>query len=227
MAVSSMRRNGERNAVRKINANASGIAPASDPRMDHLLAVAKRTFTEKGFAATTMDDVAGAAGMSKKTLYKLFDSKTDLFRAMLSRSLPQARFAGVPLVGPPSAQLRTLLRRIADVAMAPDEIALHRLIVGEREASPGLGAMFSEVIMSAALDEVTDVLRRTTLNEKLRGLPAPRVTEMLLGLVFGHDHFRLMADDGFHFNRRALNQRIDIGIAMFCEREAERTANSE
>ena len=59
------------------------------------------------------------------------------------------------LVGPPTAQLRTLLRRIADVAMAPDEIALHRLIVGERLASPGLGAMFSEVIISAGLDEVT------------------------------------------------------------------------
>ena len=219
MAVSSMRRNGERNAERRSNANAADLAPASDPRMDHLLAMAKRTFTVKGFAATTMDDVAGAAGMSKKTLYKLFDSKTELFRAMLSRSLPQARFAGVPLQGPPTAQLRTLLRRIADVALSPDEIALHRLIVGERLASPGLGAMFSEVILSAGLDEVTDVLRRTTLNEKLRGLPAPRVTEMLLGLVFGHDHFRLLADDGFHFNRRVLNQRIDTGIALFCEGE--------
>jgi len=224
MAVSSMRRSSERNTVRKTNASPAVIAPASDARMDHLLAMAKRTFTVKGFAATTMDDVAGAAGMSKKTLYKLFDSKTELFRAMLSRSLPQARFAGVPLVGPPTAQLRTLLRRIADVAMAPDEIALHRLIVGERLASPGLGAMFSEVIMSAALDEVTEVLRRTTLNEKLRALPPPRVTEMLLGLVFGHDHFRLLADDGFHFNRRALNQRIDTGIALFCERETEEAA---
>ena len=217
MAVSSMRRNGERNAERRSNANAADLAPASDPRMDHLLAMAKRTFTVKGFAATTMDDVAGAAGMSKKTLYKLFDSKTELFRAMLSRSLPQARFAGVPLQGPPTAQLRTLLRRIADVALSPDEIALQRLIVGERLASPGLGAMFSEVILSAGLDEVTDVLRRTTLNEKLRGLSAPRVTEMLLGLVFGHDHFRLLADDGFRFNRRLLNQRIDTGIALFCE----------
>ena len=88
--------------------------PAPDARIAQLLTAAKDTFTSKGFAATTMDDIASAAGMSKKTLYKLFESKTDLFRAMLLRGLPEAHFASPPLAGPPTARLRSALRSIAD-----------------------------------------------------------------------------------------------------------------
>ncbi|MBR0818184.1 TetR/AcrR family transcriptional regulator [Bradyrhizobium liaoningense] len=193
--------------------------PAPDARMAHLLAAAKDTFTSKGFAATTMDDIAGAAGMSKKTLYKLFESKTELFRAMLLRSLPEAHFANPPLAGPPTTQLRTALRRIADVALAPGEIALHRLIIGERQASPDLGRMFGEVIMETGLDDLVELLKTVRLEPRLEGLPLRLVAEMLLGMVFSHDHFRLLTDDGFRLNRRALDKRIDLAIAMFCATE--------
>ena len=43
--------------------------PAADPfddRILQLLAIAKRTFGEKGFAATTMDDIASAAGLRER-----------------------------------------------------------------------------------------------------------------------------------------------------------------
>ncbi|WP_441235939.1 TetR/AcrR family transcriptional regulator [Bradyrhizobium sp. 930_D9_N1_4] len=187
--------------------------------MSHLLTAAKDTFTSKGFAATKMDDIAGAAGMSKKTLYKLFESKTDLFRAMLLRSLPAVHFADVSFEGPPSTRLRHALRKIADVALAPGEIALHRLIIGESRASPGLGRMFAEVILENGTDDVADLLRAVRLEPRLEGLPLRLVSEMLLGMVFSHDHFRLLTDDGFKLNRRALDKRIDLAIAMFCAPE--------
>ncbi|EJN15079.1 transcriptional regulator [Bradyrhizobium sp. YR681] len=187
--------------------------------MSQLLAAAKDTFTSKGFAATTMDDIAGAAGMSKKTLYKLFESKTELFRAMLLRSLPEAHFANPPLTGSPTMQLRTALRRVADVALAPGEIALHRLIIGERQASPGLGRMFAEVIMETGTDDVADLLKTVRLEPRLEGVSLRVVSEMLLGMVFSHDHFRLLTDEGFKLNRRALDKRIDLAIAMFCAGE--------
>lgn len=190
--------------------------PAPNARMMQLLAAAKATFTSKGFAATTMDDIAGAAGMSKKTLYKLFESKTELFRAMLLRSLPEAHFANPPLSGSPTAQLRTALRRIADVVLAPSEIALHRLIIGERQASPDLGRMFAEVIMESGPDDVAGLLETVRLEPRLEGVPLRAVAEMLLGMVFSHDHFRLLTDDGFRLNRRLLDKRIDLAIAMFC-----------
>jgi TetR/AcrR family transcriptional repressor of mexJK operon len=189
--------------------------------MVQLRAAAKETFTSKGFAATTMDDIAGAAGMSKKTLYKLFESKTELFRAMLLRSLPKVHFADAPLEGPSSSRLRHSLRKIADVALAPDEIALHRLIIGERQASPGLGRMFAEVILETGTDDVAGLLKTVRLEPALEGLPLRFVAEMLLGMVFSHDHFRLLTDDGFRPNRHLLERRIDLAIAMFCAAETQ------
>ncbi|WP_442868335.1 hypothetical protein [Bradyrhizobium sp. CCBAU 53415] len=50
--------------------------------------------------------------MSKKTLYKLFESKTELFRAMLLRSLPPVHFADAPIEGPPSARCDTPFGRL-------------------------------------------------------------------------------------------------------------------
>lgn len=189
---------------------------APDARVENLLAAAKETFTSKGFAATTMDDIAGAAGMSKKTLYKLFESKTDLFRAMLLRSLPHAQFGSAPIEGSPTIRLRDTLREAADIALSPGEIALQRLIVGERQASPALGRMFTEVIIESGTDQIVGLLKSARIEPRFEGIPLRCVAEMLLGMVFGHDHFRLLADTEFKLDRRVLDKRIDLAIATFC-----------
>ena len=194
-------------------------SPAPDARVLQLLAAAKETFTSKGFAATTMDDIAGAAGMSKKTLYKLFESKTELFRAMLLRSLPQADYADAPSDGSPVTRLRNMLHEAADTALSPGEIALQRLIIGERQASPELGRMFAEVIMESGTEHIIDLLKAVRLAPRFEGLPLRLVAEMLFGMVFGHDHFRLLTDTGFRLNRRVLDRRIDLAIATFCAPE--------
>ncbi|WNV08343.1 TetR/AcrR family transcriptional regulator [Tardiphaga sp. 709] len=201
-----------------VNAAASAAsAPPSDERTEHLLTVAKATFTLKGFAATTMDDIAGAAGMSKKTLYKMFASKSELFRAMLLRSLPQVRFGHAEAKGTPIDQLRLSLKRIVDIALAPDEIALHRLIISERLLSPDIAGIFAEVIFELGARDVVEALKRVTLRSELRDQPIKQVSEMLLGIVFANDHFRLMADNSYRLNRRMLNTRIELAIAMFCK----------
>ncbi|QUS42290.1 TetR/AcrR family transcriptional regulator [Tardiphaga alba] len=186
--------------------------------MAQLLAVAKRTFGEKGFAATTMDDIAGAAGMSKKTLYKLFDSKSDLFRAMLTHNLQRFQFgvasrSGIPVID----ELREAMRFIADVVFSPDEIALHRLIVAERKQSPALAGIFTDVIFKSGDNGVVDCIKRIKLKSTLEDLPARTVAEMMIGAVFSHDHFRAMVDETHQVNRRAINKRIDAVIATFCE----------
>lgn len=194
----------------------SSEMPGPDARMTQLLAAAKETFTSKGFAATTMDDIAGAAGMSKKTLYKLFESKTELFRAMLLGSLPKAQFTDASAEGSPAARLRNMLREAADVALSPGEIALQRLIIGERQASPALGRMFAEVIIESGMEHIIELLKTVRLKPRFQSLPLRLIAEMLFGMVFSHDHFRLLTDTGFKLNRRVLDKRIDLAIATFC-----------
>jgi AcrR family transcriptional regulator len=56
-------------------------------RRQQLLAAATRAFARTGFAATSLDDIAEAAGISRVLLYRHFDSKTDLYRAVLDRAI--------------------------------------------------------------------------------------------------------------------------------------------
>jgi AcrR family transcriptional regulator len=48
-----------------------------------IIAVGRQDFFAHGFRGVTMDDLAGELGMSKKTLYAYFPTKTDLLRAVL------------------------------------------------------------------------------------------------------------------------------------------------
>src|SRR5690242_662259 len=53
-----------------------GRPPEADPQ--EVLKVALRLFDTKGFDAVTMDEIAAAAGISRRTLFRVFPSKTDL-----------------------------------------------------------------------------------------------------------------------------------------------------
>ncbi len=55
-------------------------------RREQVLAAATQAFARSGFAATSLDDIATAAGVSRAILYRHFDSKTDLYRAVLDRA---------------------------------------------------------------------------------------------------------------------------------------------
>ncbi|MBV8462543.1 MAG: TetR/AcrR family transcriptional regulator [Acidimicrobiales bacterium] len=82
--------------------NGAGGAPTggrrltADARRRQLFATALRLFAERGYSATTMDDIAEAAGVTKPLLYQHFDSKRALYLELMDV------FAGV------------LVRRIVD-----------------------------------------------------------------------------------------------------------------
>lgn len=55
-------------------------------RREQILVAATRAFAESGFAATSLDDVAAEAAISRDMLYRHFESKADLYRAVLGRA---------------------------------------------------------------------------------------------------------------------------------------------
>jgi AcrR family transcriptional regulator len=54
-------------------------------RREQILTAATEAFARNGFAATSLDDIAGQAGITRVLLYRHFDSKTDLYQAVLDR----------------------------------------------------------------------------------------------------------------------------------------------
>jgi AcrR family transcriptional regulator len=54
-------------------------------RREQILTAATEAFARSGFAATSLDDIAAQAGITRVILYRHFDSKTELYQAVLDR----------------------------------------------------------------------------------------------------------------------------------------------
>ncbi len=59
-------------------------------KQDSILNCAQRLFQSRGFIGTSMDSIAEAAGVTKQTVYRYFDSKETLFKAALEAQRLQA-----------------------------------------------------------------------------------------------------------------------------------------
>lgn len=60
-----------------------------DQRREQLLSTALRVFSEGGYHATSMDEIATAAGVSKPVLYQHFPGKRELFLALVEFTLQE------------------------------------------------------------------------------------------------------------------------------------------
>ena len=58
-------------------------------RTAELLEAARRLFAEQGFHATTVEDIAAAAGVAKGTVYLYYKSKHDVYWAALERGITE------------------------------------------------------------------------------------------------------------------------------------------
>jgi AcrR family transcriptional regulator len=56
-------------------------------RQRQLVELAEQLFAERGFARTSMEELARRAGVTKPVIYELFESKDGLFRACVDRAI--------------------------------------------------------------------------------------------------------------------------------------------
>ena len=72
-----------------MSSNESNHSLAPDDPKQRIVTAARHRFLQHGFRSVTMDEIAVELGMSKKTLYAYFQSKTDLLRDVLSQKLDE------------------------------------------------------------------------------------------------------------------------------------------
>jgi AcrR family transcriptional regulator len=109
-------------------------------RRTELIGAAEIVFLENGFHATTMDDIARQAGMSKKTVYQVFPSKAVLFEALLMDRCSLHMVSIEDDDRPPAAVLQDVLCRSVAHALTERQIAILRLMVAEVPRSPEITA---------------------------------------------------------------------------------------
>ena len=109
-------------------------AAGSAERDGRILDAAAELFLRDGFAAASIEGIAAAAGVSKRTFYARFPDKQAAFLAVVRR-LVGVWLAGfdAALEGAPTLHEALLAagRGMLAVALTPQALALHRLVVAE------------------------------------------------------------------------------------------------
>ncbi|WP_374381336.1 TetR/AcrR family transcriptional regulator [Dongia sp.] len=107
-----------------------------------------KLFTEHGFAAVSMDQVAKAAGVSKATVYAHFQSKEQLFIAIVRAACLSYAENVMPEVRD-APDMRAALTRIgysiAGFLTAPRTLAVYRVIVAEGPRFPELARSYYDI----------------------------------------------------------------------------------
>ena len=133
-------------------------------RQEEILKAALDVFSEHGFAAARLDDVAGRAGVAKGTLYLYFPDKETLFERMLqSVAAPVlahlARLAEAEDV-PPEAAIGALFAFFEKEVIGTPREKVIRLIVSEGPRFPRLAKYYYDEVVSKGLASVRTILAR-------------------------------------------------------------------
>ena len=104
---------------------------------DAILAAAATLFGDKGFAATTIDEVAAAAGVAKGAVYHHFPNKEAVFEAVLQRTSAALAQRILAEVGPSPDVLVMLTRGTEAYFEACAEAPVGRIILKDGPAVLG------------------------------------------------------------------------------------------
>ncbi len=183
--------------------------------MAALIGAAEDIFLAKGYHAATMDDVAKAAGMSKKTVYTIIESKAELFAALLAHHQSLLQFPEPE----PGWTIRDILFAncmcLARFLLSPGQIAILRLIMAEYTHSPDLGRLFVRSRVAKAKTKLEICLGEIALKHGSPAMDTKEMAAMLFGMAIGEFHLGVLIGYRSLPSKQVLEKRIRRAVDIF------------
>jgi AcrR family transcriptional regulator len=133
-------------------------------RHEELLDRALELFLEKGFELVTMEAIAAAVGMTKRTVYARYEDKAALFRAVVERAIERWMVPVETLRAVESEDLEATLVAIArirlDNAISPVGVRLNRIVNAESFRFPEIFTLAYEQGTRPTIRFIADLLSR-------------------------------------------------------------------
>ena len=184
----------------KANNAGEGVGAADEPRRARgrpqqrsdaetravILEAARYEFSHSGYATTGMENVARRAGVSTKTLYRLFPNKATLFEAMVTDRI--ATFESVVKLracngSDVETALTEALQVCADLMLDGEVIALQRVIVGDSDKFPDIAETFFNKAITPTQNALASWLRAQQKRGTIELDDANVAAGMLLGML--------------------------------------------
>lgn len=193
----------------------------ADARPQELLDAALGVFVERGYAATRLDEVARRAGVAKATLYRYYDSKLELFKAVVRNALVvgfdelAAAPSPAPSRAPRSARdrlaglLTAFMTRVAGTPLA----GIPKLVIAEAGNFPEVARFYHDEVIGRARALVVGTLTQGAASGEFRPVDAEYawrivVAPLLMSIVWMRS-FQAFEKQPFDVARH-LNVQLDL-----------------
>ena len=152
-----------------------------------VLEAADDLLVERGFAGLTVEGIAARAGVAKQTIYRWWDSKSDiLFDALI---LDAAEFFTPPDHGDLGRDLRDHLGQLAAFLTTTDAGAVFAALAGQAQHDPAVAARFASEVIARQRDRD----RAPFLQARCRGELADGTDiELAIDQVAGPVYYRVL-----------------------------------
>jgi AcrR family transcriptional regulator len=148
-----------------------------------VLEAADDLLVERGFAGVTIESIAAKAGVAKQTIYRWWDSKTDILFDALTQDAEE--FFTVPDTGDFGSDLRVRLRELATFLTATDAGAVVRALAGQALHDPVFADRFvSEFVTSQRALDRQPFLHAVARGEFASGADIDLAIDQLAGPVY-------------------------------------------
>lgn len=161
-----------------------------EARPSEIVEVAIECFLENGFEATKLDEVARRSGIAKGTIYLYFETKEQLFRAVvqhvISSNLKDIEVAASTFDGSLTDLVPAITSKVVKVLATSRAPALARLILREADRFPDLARVWFEDVATPVLSSFETILKRAQASGEIReGDPRLQVFSILGPLTAG------------------------------------------
>jgi AcrR family transcriptional regulator len=161
-------------------------------RPDEIVAAAFAIFSEKGFAATRLDDIAARAGVSKGAIYLYFATKEDIFRAVVEQGVAPNLDAlqGMAAQSPAFGDLARAFTRMISHTLATTAMGgIVKMVIAEAGNFPELARIWYERLVAPAIGAMSGVIAGAQARGEVRpGDPRAYavglVSPLLLGVIW-------------------------------------------
>ncbi|MAC88270.1 TetR/AcrR family transcriptional regulator [Maricaulis sp.] len=162
-----------------------------EARPEEILDAALSVFSEQGFAAARVEDIARAAGLSKGAIYLYFPSKEAMLNGLVERSaghLAKTAEAMVASGAPRDAEagLRNLLRMLFTSMADPAISAAPRLVFAEAGRFPEIADFYRRQVLEIARGAMRALLEAGVGANVFRPVDADAFMRAVAGPAFAH-----------------------------------------
>lgn len=187
-------------------------------KRDEIIRAAEHAFLTKGYNTTTMDGLAEAANVSKKTLYAHFPHKQEIFSEVI-RALCHSVGTRIVESAPPFGEPATVLAEIARQYLArfadPKIFRVFKLIIAEGESMPELGEAFWQAGPGPATAYVQAYLTELDRQGVLQVADPETAAGDFLIAVIGHDFLAQLIGYAKRPTKRSVEARIERAVDRF------------